>query len=154
MKTRVPETGFALIEIMVVVLIIGVLLTIAIPAFSRARKDAQNVRFINDLRIATGAFESFAMEQGRYPADRTPGVVPDGMAAYFTGLNWIEPTPIGGQWDWDCNVFGAKAGVSVYFGNRMQDDRMREIDLRIDDGNLATGRFRKRAQGYIHVIEW
>jgi prepilin-type N-terminal cleavage/methylation domain-containing protein len=154
MKTRFSKTGFTLVEIMIVVMIIGVLVAIALPAFSRARMNSQNVRFINDLRIATGAIESYVMEQGRYPADRNPGVIPVGLSAYLKNLHWEQTTPIGGQWDWDYNVFGAKAGISVYFGNTAQDTRMQDIDRRIDDGNLATGFFRKRSQGYVYVIEW
>jgi hypothetical protein len=30
---------------------------------------------------------------------------------------------------------------------------MREIDQRIDDGDLSTGNFRARSQGYIYILE-
>jgi type IV pilus assembly protein PilA len=146
--------GFTLVEIMIVVMIIGVLAAIALPAFSRARLTSQNVRFINDLRVATGAFQQYALDTGKYPPDNTPSVMPPGMSEYLECMRWTEDTPIGGRWDWDYQQFGCKAGVSVYYGADMQDARLTEIDRRIDDGNLNTGTFRKRSQGYISVIEW
>jgi prepilin-type N-terminal cleavage/methylation domain-containing protein len=145
--------GFTLVEIMIVVMIIALLAVLALPAFSRARLTSQNVRFINDLRMACGAFQQYTLDTCRYPPDRTPGVIPPGMAEYLQGMQWTDNTTIGGRWDWDYEQFGVKAGVSVYCGLDMQDARLTEIDRRIDDGNLDTGNFRKRSQGYIGVIE-
>ncbi len=152
MTDRVHQ-GFTLVEIMIVVAIIALLAVIALPAFSRARLTSQNVRFINDVRIATGAFQQYALDIGRYPADVTPGVIPSGMREYLQGIRWTEDTPINGRWDWDNGQFGVKAGVSVYYGADMQDARLIDIDRKIDDGNLDTGNFRKRSQGYIAIIE-
>lgn len=153
MTASKASPGFTLIEIMIVVMIIALLAVIALPAFSRARLTSQNVRFINDLRTAIGAFQQYTLDTGHYPPDRTPGVIPPGMAEYLAGMRWTEDTSIGGQWDWDYQQFGLTAGVSIYFGADMQDARLREIDRKIDDGNLETGNFRKRSQGYIGIIE-
>ena len=35
----------------------------------------------------------------------------------------------------------------------MTDAQMAEIDLMIDDGDLSTGCFRKRGDGFIYIIE-
>jgi prepilin-type N-terminal cleavage/methylation domain-containing protein len=145
--------GFTLMEIMMVVAVIGLLATLAIPSMVKARRQAQDGAFINDLRIAVAAFEQRAMQTGQYPADVTPGVIPAGMADYLENMAWRRTTPIGGQWDWDYLQFGNKIGVSVYFGSQNEDTRMASIDARIDDGNLATGAFQKRSQGYISIIE-
>jgi type IV pilus assembly protein PilA len=144
--------GFTLVEIMIVVAIIGLLAAIAIPSFVKARKRAQATTFISDLRVACDAFELYTMEKGTYPPDKTPGVIPPGMADYLAKTHWTEKTPIGGQWDWDNGQFGSKAGVSVYEPDRTVLE-MQEIDKMIDDGNLGTGIFRQRAQGYIMIIE-
>ncbi len=153
MQAKYSHTGFTLLEIMIVVAIVGLLLAIAIPSFFLARHNTENAQFINDLRVACAAFQNYTMDVGHYPPDGQPGVVPPGMDAYLAGMHWTETTPVGGQWDWDYQTFGFTAGVSVYFGAAMQDDRMLEIDQKIDDGNLATGSFRKRSQGYISIIE-
>jgi type IV pilus assembly protein PilA len=148
------RAGFTLVEIAIVVALISMLALIAIPAFMRTRRGSQNTRFISDLRAAVGAFEMSFLAHNQYPPDVTPGVIPAGMADYLAKIAWTRSTPIGGQWDWDNGQFGFKAGVSVYFGSAMDDARLTEIDAKIDDGSLSTGRFRKRSNGYIYVIEF
>ncbi|MFU8779872.1 MAG: prepilin-type N-terminal cleavage/methylation domain-containing protein [Kiritimatiellia bacterium] len=45
------------------------------------------------------------------------------------------------------------SGVSVYRPSRTAAE-MQAIDARIDDGNLNTGNFRHRTDGYIYIIEF
>src|SRR3984957_11027651 len=54
--------GFTLVEIMIVVAIIGLLATIAIPNFVRARLKAQQSACINNLRQIDGAKQTWALE--------------------------------------------------------------------------------------------
>nr|MBA3274078.1 type II secretion system protein [Chthoniobacterales bacterium] len=63
------NSAFTLVEIMIVVSIIALLAAVAIPAFMRARQRTQNVKFINALRIASGAIEQYAIEHSSYPVD-------------------------------------------------------------------------------------
>jgi prepilin-type N-terminal cleavage/methylation domain-containing protein len=147
------RAGFTLVEILIVAAVIGLLATIAIPSMAKARRDAQDTAFINDLRIAVAAFEQRAIIVGQYPPDVNPRVMPQGMTEYLDGMRWRDDTPIGGIWDWDYMQFGNKIGVSVYFGSQNEDERMQKIDARIDDGNLNSGAFQKRSQGYIAIIE-
>lgn len=143
--------AFTLVEIMIAVAIIALLATIAVPAFRKARANTQNTQFINDLRVARDGVEQVAMV-GPYPADTNPGEEPDSVGEYIPRFDWDQPTPIGGQWDWDNGTFGVRAGVSVYLPNRTAVE-MREIDKQIDDGDLATGVFQQRTDGYIYIIE-
>ncbi len=148
------ERAFTLVEIMIVVAIIAVLAAIAVPAFARARQRARVSKFLNALRIATGAFEQYASEHGSYPPDVNRAITPTGMQSYFgEKLDWTAPTPIGGSWDWDVNVFGVKAGVSVVAPD-MTDAEMTEIDAEFDDGDLNTGWFRVTGpQRYTAIVE-
>src|SRR3954454_25149184 len=63
MKAKVLRNGgFTLVEIMIVVAIIGLLATIAIPNFVRARLKAQQSACINNLRQIDGAKQTWALE--------------------------------------------------------------------------------------------
>ena len=145
--------AFTLVEVMIVVAIIALLAVIAMPAYARARTNAQNARFIADLRTAKHAFLQYSFEhRGRYPTDVTPAIIPAGMGEYLGRFPWTERTSIGGYWDWDNGQFGTQAGVSVY-QPAAPLEQLRLIDQIIDNGDLATGTFRQRSAGYISIIE-
>jgi prepilin-type N-terminal cleavage/methylation domain-containing protein len=67
MKTRFSHgrRGFTLVEIMIVVAIIALLASIAVPGFLRARKRSQASRIINDLRLIDGALDMYAIENNK-----------------------------------------------------------------------------------------
>ena len=58
------QSGFTLVEIMIVVAIIGLLAAIAIPAFMKARNSARRNACINNLRQIDGAKDTYALEYG------------------------------------------------------------------------------------------
>ena len=147
------ESGFTLVEIMIVVAVIALLAAIAVPGFTRARKRAQNAKFINALRIGSDAADLYAIENnGKYPPDVSRGIVPPELASYLDPtFDWTASTPIGGRWDWEFGVHSVQAAISVVEG---PDDveRMTEIDRQYDDGNLDTGRFRRLGADRYAVI--
>lgn len=151
-KLRRTRSGFTIVEILMVVMIIMLLAIIIIPNLQRARKTVRKNRFINDIRIATASFEQYALTTASYPAEAAAGVVPVGMDDYLKSFKWTLPTSIGGQWDWDNNQYGFKAGVSVNQPG-LSDADMTKIDQEIDDGDITSGIFRKHAGGYISIIE-
>ncbi len=59
------KRGFTLVEIMIVVAIIALLASIAVPGFLRARKRAQASRIINDLRLIDSAVDQYAIETNK-----------------------------------------------------------------------------------------
>lgn len=59
------RSGFTLIEIMIVVAIVGLLASIAVPNWLRARKRSQATRVLEDLRILDHAFEFYSIERNR-----------------------------------------------------------------------------------------
>jgi len=142
---RHPRAGFTLVEIMIVVLIIGLLAALALPAITRVQRAAQNSRFINDLRVFAQAFEAYNMQNGVWPNNAGAGVVPTApvpMTGDFKTNVWQAKTTIGGQWNWDKGNNGFAAGISVSTFTA-SDAQLIEIDAKIDDGDLTTGLFQK-----------
>ena len=56
--------GFTLTEIMLVLLIIGMIASIAMPSFLQSRRDARRNVCINNLRLIAAAKEQAALENG------------------------------------------------------------------------------------------
>jgi prepilin-type N-terminal cleavage/methylation domain-containing protein len=94
-RKRQRNSGFTLVEIMIVVAIIGLLAAIAIPNFVKARTTAQRTACINNLRQIDGAKEQWALETRK--ASGAP-VVKEEVDAYIKGG---APTcPGGGVYDY------------------------------------------------------
>ena len=56
--------GFTLVEIMIVVVIIGLLAAMAIPAFQKVRASSQDKAVTNNLRQLSAAADQYFLERG------------------------------------------------------------------------------------------
>jgi prepilin-type N-terminal cleavage/methylation domain-containing protein len=150
--SHLPPRGFTLVEIMIVVVIIGLLAALAIPAFQRVQRASKNARVVNDFRIFAQSFEIYNTQNGFWPNNTGAGAIPNApvsMAGDFKTSVWQATTSIGGRWNWD-NSFtssGGLAGISISdaVGNPItaSDAQLAEIDAKIDDGDITTGRLRR-----------
>lgn len=64
-KLNTKKSGFTLVEIMIVVAIIALLATIAVPNFLRARKRSQATTILEELRVIDGAKDTWAIENNK-----------------------------------------------------------------------------------------
>ena len=61
------EFGFTLMELMIVMMIIGILTTLAIPSFNAAIKSAREAVLKEDLRVMRSAIDSYTMDKQKAP---------------------------------------------------------------------------------------
>lgn len=65
MNTQNHSTkGFTLVEIMIVVVIIGLLAAMAIPAFQKVRQSSQDKAVLNNARQLSAAADQYYLENG------------------------------------------------------------------------------------------
>ena len=64
---RKQDAGFTLIELMIVMAIIGVLATLAIPSFISALRHAREAVLKEDLHVMRSAIDSYTMDKQKAP---------------------------------------------------------------------------------------
>jgi prepilin-type N-terminal cleavage/methylation domain-containing protein len=137
-RHRKNAAAFTLVEIMVVVVIIGLLAALGVPAFMRAQQRSQAARLANDFRQFDAAFQRYLMENGTAPATAGVGVIPTGMAGFLPDA-YTKASPMGGGYLWS----GPSSSNVVLIGSTANDTVMQLVDTALDDGNLTTGNFTK-----------
>jgi type II secretion system protein G len=102
------ERGFTLIELLIVVAIIGIIATLAIPNFLEAMERARQKRTIQTIKTMCIAMQTYSVDWTGYPSAAhsgdprlqwplivdsggTPIVVPDLIQAMPTGDGWGSP---------------------------------------------------------------
>ncbi len=74
------KTGFTLVEILIVVIILGILAAIVIPQFTEASNDARNSALKSDLQTFRSQIELYKIQH----KDALPG---DGTATFLEAMN-------------------------------------------------------------------
>lgn len=136
---------------MIVVVIIGLLAAIALPAFVRMKSAATARRYYNDARQIRDAAQRYALEHGAFPPNGIGALAPE-LTGYVPAKLFYALTPIGGQWDWDNGENGLAASIAVY-QPALTDEELRAIDRTFDDGDLTTGALRKFSSKFVLVVE-
>jgi prepilin-type N-terminal cleavage/methylation domain-containing protein len=88
MKLKRKPAGFTLVEIMIVVAIIGMLASIAVPNFLHSRDVAHRKICVGNLRQLEGAVQTWALETRKYNGDSIVS------AELFGSTNYIKKSPM------------------------------------------------------------
>ena len=151
-KIRTNKAAFTLVEIMIVVVIIGLLAAMAIPAFKASRIKSAATAAVNDMKKVGEAFETMIFEDSAMPDgvynSGGAGVCPAGFnTANLPSVIFKKPLGTNSTLSFDLRASLAAANegrvVLTMVGMPMDADVMLKIDQLLDDGNLATGTVRQ-----------
>jgi len=85
------ERGFTLIEILVVVMILGLLISLAAPRIMGRTDEARTVKAMADMRAIESALNLYRLDSGTYPTtDQGLGALVDRPSAGDPPRNWRE----------------------------------------------------------------
>ena len=111
MKTKTPrrsQAGFTLVEIMIVVAIMGLLVSLALPNFIKSRTNAQKQVCIENLAQIESAKQIWGIENGKHDGDEATATDLIGPALY---IKRTPECPGGGTYSY--TTIGENATCSV-----------------------------------------
>ncbi len=134
--------AFSLLELAIVLVVVAVIAAIAVVRLSTLRQNTAMQSAHASLRVYARAALQYLDEWKGLPADRSPGVFPPEFTGYFASKPFTQPTPVGGNWDWNgttaspWNSVGASMSIHI---NPKPAKLWETMDARFDDGVLTTG---------------
>ncbi len=92
-RTRSANHGFTLVELLIVVIILAVLASVAIPQFSSSTDDAKEAALDSTLAEMRNAIELYYHQHGEYPSANGDGTnLSNSVAAFTTQLTQFTDT--------------------------------------------------------------
>lgn len=137
---RTAQSGFSIVELMVVVTIIGILSLLSMPSIRQATNRAEATVTANDLKKFGEAVEVYTTESGSYPTNMTYSRIPELVAQYLPKA-WIN-----GDYSWFYINSSRYTYIYVYNLNFTAEQAL-QLDQMIDDGNIGDGKVRVAVGG-------
>ena len=127
MHKNTSKKGFTLVEIMIVVVIIGLLAAMAIPAFQQVRESSRGSAMDNDARQLAAAAQQYMLENNMTTIDATinqaTGVVTGNLDVYVSqvGKGYTDGTiTIAADATFDLTHPQVNDGVAVTYSSEGQ----------------------------------
>ncbi len=150
--------GFTLAEMIIVVLILGILATVAAPHIINSTEDALIQATLYDVDAFFDAAELYKAEHGRYPSDTSTFNAPGDFDGYLPVRFFKKKPPIGGDsYGWvaaQSGTDGSGEGIATVFASStaISQELALAVDEIYDDGNLNSGAAQLMSNGTIFAI--
>jgi prepilin-type N-terminal cleavage/methylation domain-containing protein len=133
LRTSAPAPrGFTLVELLTVISIIGMLMSLTLPAIMQAREAGRRTQCANNLRNVALAMQGFATTRGRLPAAGNFSTSGKEFHSWVVSvLPYVERTDIARAWDYTAPVGNAP--------NAALATLTVEVLICPDDNSLAPG---------------
>ena len=82
--------GFTLVEVMIVVCILGILATVVLPRFEKAKAQARAAEIVGVMRAVRIGATLFYDSAGNWPPQAAQGVVPSALDGYLPKKNLFK----------------------------------------------------------------
>lgn len=144
-RMKRSESGFTLVELMVVIMLIGILVAIAMPQFIAAQDRARIAAVKANAHVLQTMAETFYVDQQRYPALISDFTQLDGYKELenpFTGVKGVASAS--GQGAWRTNNDGDATATAQSLGSSYADRALSSglvIYVGLDSTGTATTRF-------------
>jgi len=115
MRTDSRQAGFTLIELLIVVVIIGILASIAIPKFANTKEKAYIAKMKGDLRNLATAQESYNGDNQVYYG----GAIPSALLAFnpSSGVTLTIVQATAGGWSATASYTGTTKTCAMFYGS-------------------------------------
>ena len=128
------QKGFATLEVILMVMVIGILASIAVPRFTSVTTAANTAKIQSDLSTIDTAIAVYIMEKGTPASGTTISIIED-LKNYIQDVDNLKP-PTG-----QCYVNGEKKSISGTSYNVKEDDGDYRAFLEIESEDMKAGDF-------------
>lgn len=153
------KTAFTLIELLIVLVIIGILTTLAIPTYDKFREMAEGAEAVANIGAIRRAVCAYYNENGKYPIADIPGklegttqleALGDARRVSFNSMGLcltMDDTTPNRKWDyafdincpWHDHGIDTDAAVTAFLHSYPQDTRDPAVRRRMWHGHLKNG---------------
>lgn len=131
-------SGFTVLEIMIIVVILSLLMSLGIVAYQQNRIKVLAFRFGQDSRVFRNALEQCVAETGDYDLGASAGQLSTTFEPYVRKAQWAAESPLGGHWMVQSNRDGIKLCLGLV-GITASEKVLALADRLYDDGNIGSG---------------
>lgn len=167
-------SGFTIVELLIVIVVIAILATISIVAYTGIQTRANASAVLSDLKAAEKAFNAYKQIKGvsDWWMDESTDLtgienpkIRDIITAQPEFSSFLQKAPtnqglgISSSWsyDYDGDTYNgcaaSTAGANLMLNNVTNTATVTAIDKAIDDGNLSCGKIRMSSTNLVYGID-